>query len=213
MNNSLGAEIRLLQLEKALLKNILKGEMAVEVLKDLEVNTTALEEILAKMKILLEDINETDPTSNDSVKIFVEFKLEAINYTKQFRDAIRELIDDDTMDKIRQRIREMVSADLQNKGNTIRNRIRQFNVNQMYRLYGLIGETNNSFIDEYINESYTLGQIKLQICKMINQMTQENRYGIFSQIKEENIKNKINAKSSVENMFGKGNGKGHGRPK
>ena len=45
---------------------------------------------------------------------------------------------------------------------------------------------------------------------MINQMTRENRYGIFSQIKEENIKNKINAQSSVENMFGKGKGKGNG---
>ena len=60
MNNSLGAEIRLLQLEKALLKNILKGEMAVQVLIGLGFNTTEnntdeLESILAKMKLLLED--------------------------------------------------------------------------------------------------------------------------------------------------------------
>ncbi|PNX49016.1 MAG: hypothetical protein BV457_02580, partial [Thermoplasmata archaeon M9B1D] len=54
MNNSLGSEIRLLQLEKALLINILKGEMAVQVLIGLGFNTTEnntieLESILDEM--------------------------------------------------------------------------------------------------------------------------------------------------------------------
>ncbi len=56
MNNSFGAEIRLLQLEKALLKNILKGEMAVQVLIGLNFTTTELESILTEMKALLEEV-------------------------------------------------------------------------------------------------------------------------------------------------------------
>ena len=64
MNNSLGAEIRLLQLEKAILKNLLKGERAVEALKTMEFNTSDLESILGEMRLLLEEVQGADPGSN-----------------------------------------------------------------------------------------------------------------------------------------------------
>ena len=105
----------------------------------------------------------------------------------------------------------MVSEEVQNYSKWIRNRIRQFNRNQLYRLYGIIGEANNSFVDEYLNESVTLNQVKLQINKIINQKTKENKYEIFFQIKEENIKKKIHAQASVDNMKNKGKGKGNGK--
>ena len=208
MNTSLGAEIRLLQLKKALLKNILKGEMAVEVLKGLEFNTSGLEEILGRMMDLLKDINETNASSNDSVQKFVEFKKEAINLTKEFRETVRSLLDEEQLNELRERIRQMVCEQVEGLDKYIRNRIRQFNRNQLYRLYGLIGEANNSFIEEYLNGNITLGMVKLQLCKMINQMNRERRYEIFSELKEENIKKKINAEAFIDQMHGKGKGKG-----
>ena len=48
MNTSIGAEIRLLQLEKAIIKNIIKGEEVVSILSNLEYNKTELEAILAE---------------------------------------------------------------------------------------------------------------------------------------------------------------------
>jgi len=208
MNNSLGAEIRLLQLQKAILKNILKGAMAVEVLDDLEFNVTALEAILSEMKDLLEEVKEANTSSNESVQIFVELKYEAKNLTTQFRETIKELLDEEKLNEIRARIREMVSEELQDFSKWIRSRIRQFNKNQLYRLYGIIGEADNTFINEYLNETVSLTQVKLQINKLINQKTKEQRYEIYSQIKEENIKKKIHAQASVDNMKNKGKGKG-----
>jgi nicotinamide mononucleotide adenylyltransferase len=208
MNNSLGAEIRLLQLQKALLKNMLKGEMAVEVLKGLEFNTTSLEAILAQMKVLLEEVKVANTSSNESVQIFVELKSQAKNLTTQFRETIKELLDDVKLNEIRERIREMVSEQVQNLSKEIQQRIRQFNRNQLYRLYGIIGEANNSFVNEYLNGNATLNQTKLQLCKIINQMTKEKKYEIFSDIKEDNIRKKIHAHDSLEHMGDKGNGKG-----
>ena len=213
MNNSLGAEIRLLQLEKSLLRNILKGEMAVEVLKELEFNTTDLESILTEMEALLEELKAANTTSNESVQIFVELKTPAKNLTTQFRETIADLMDDVTLNEIREQIREMVNEQIQNLSNNIKNRIRQFNRNQLYRLYGIIGEANNSFIEQYINESINLSQVKLQLCKLINQMTKEHRYDVFSEIKEDNVKKRIHAQSSINEMgnHGNSNGKGNGR--
>ena len=213
MNNSLGAEIRLLQLQKAILKNILKGEMAVEVLEDLEFNATTLEIILNEMKNLLEEVKEADTSSNDSVQIFIELKYEAKNLTTQFRETIKKLLDGEKLRDIRERIREMVSEDLENYSKIIRNKIKQFNRNQLYKLYGIIGEVNNSFVEEYLNGNVSLAQVKLQISKTINHMNKEKKYEIFSEIKKGNIQKKIHAQASMDQMKNKGRGKGNGKGK
>lgn len=211
MNNSLGAEIRLLQLEKALLKNILKGEMAVQVLIGLGFNTTEnntieLESILAEMKVLLEEIKVANTSSNESVQIFVSLKNVSKNLTTQFRETIRELLNNTSLIEIRQRIKEMTSNELDIYGKRIRNLIRQFNVNQLYRLYGIVGEANSSFVNDYFNGTLPLNETKLQLCKIINEMTKEKKYEIFSEIKGENIRRQIHAQDAIKNM-----GKGHGK--
>ena len=212
MNNSLGAEIRLLQLEKALLKNILKGEMAVQVLIGLGYNnTTELVSILDDMKLLLEEVRSANTSSNESVQIFVALKNESMNLTTQFRESIKELLDDETLREIRQRIREMVSEQVQNLSKHIRNRIRQFNFNQLYRLYGIVGEANSSFVNDYFNGNISLNETKLQLCKTINQMSRERRFQIFSEIKSENLKRQIHAHDYIEHMGENGKQKGNGK--
>jgi hypothetical protein len=208
MNNSLGAEIRLLQLEKAILKNLLKGERAVEVLKAMEFNTSTLESILDEMRLLLEEINDTDPSSNDSVRVFVDLKSKARNLTKQFRDMIKELLSDQKIKELKERIREMVGEGLENVSKKIRNKIKQFNRNQIHRLYGIIGNNNSSLIEEYENGNVSLAQVKSQISKMVNQMTKEKKNQIFSEVKEDNIRKKIKAQASADEIQNKGKGKG-----
>ena len=212
MNNPLGAEIRLLQLEKAILKNLLKGERAVEVLKAMGYNASNLSSILTEMRLLLEEVNETDPSSNDSVQVFVDLKIKAINLTKQFRETVKALLDDEKIKELKERVRELVGDELQNYSKKIRNRIRQFNRIQLHRLYGVIGETNNSLIEDYEKGNVSLEQVKSQICKMVNQMTKEKKYQIFSEVKEDNIRKKIKAQAFAGDMQNKGKGKGNGKP-
>ncbi|MCU0850586.1 MAG: hypothetical protein MUC80_04830 [Candidatus Thermoplasmatota archaeon] len=212
MNNSLGARIRLLQLEKALLTNILKGVMTVQVLKGLNVTTTELEHILGNLSEVLENVRAADPAANDSVQVFVELKNESKNLTKQFRDTLRLLLDNETIAMIKEQLKNITSDELQNCSMRLRHWIRQFNMNQLYRLYGIIGETNTSMINEYINGNISLDLVKLQLRKMVNQMAQEKRHMIFSEIKEDNIKKKIHTQKMLEDMEHHGNGNGHGQP-
>jgi len=194
MNYSLGSEIRLLQLEKAITRNILKGEMTVDILKGLDYNTSDLELIIAEMRLILEEVNSTDPESNDSVEIFVGLKSDAKNLTKQFRDTIKDLLSDSKYNQIREQIRENAS-DLQNYSKKIRNRIKQFNRNQMYKLCEMVGQGNNSLVNQYMNGTVSLNQTKLQLGKMINTKTKEKKKEIFSQLKKEKIQNKADADS------------------
>jgi hypothetical protein len=210
MNDTLGAEIRLLQLEKAILKNLIKGEMTVAVLKGIEVNTTGLEAILAQLRDVLVEVRAADPAANNSVQVFVDLKNQSRNLTKQFRDALKELVNGQTLHDLREQLINITSSDLENCSQKIRHRIRQFNRNQIYRLYGLVGEVNLTALSEYLNGNVTLDQLTHHLNKLINQMTKEKRYEIFSEVKEENIKKKIQAHSSIDEIEHHGKGNGHG---
>ena len=210
MNFSLGAKIRLLQLEKAIIKNILKGTMAISVLQAIEVNTTELESLLEDLKAVLDDVRAVNTSANDTVSLFVTLKQEARNITKQFRETLHTLIDDVTLNEIRQRIRELAGDELQNYTRRIQNMIRQFNGNQAYRLFGIIGEGNLSLLQEYLNGNVTLDQLRFHLCKTVNQMNHERQYQIVSELKEERIRNKIHAKETMDAVGHQG--KGHGKP-
>ncbi len=212
MNNSLGARIRLLQLEKALLTNILKGAMTVQVLKGLNVTTMELEKILENLSDILGEVRAADPAANDSVQVFVQLKNDSKNLTTQFRDTLRFLLDNETIAMIKEQLRNMTSDELQNVSMRLRHWIRQFNQNQLYRLYGIIGEANTSIINDYINGNISLNLVKLQLHKIVNQMTKEKRHMIFSEVKEENIKKRIHAQAMLEDVKQHGKGNGHGRP-
>jgi len=199
MNNSLGAEIRLLQLEKAITKNLLKGEMAVDVLKGLGYNITDLEAILAEMKLVLEEVQAADPQANNSVEVFVDLKSDAKNLTTQFREAIKALLDGVKYKEIKEQIRNITSDELQNYSKRIRNRIKQFNVNQIYRLYGIIGGGNSSLVNEYFNGTANLTQVKLQLSKMVNMKIKGKINDIFSEMKKEKIQNKNHANEEAGN--------------
>jgi hypothetical protein len=210
MNNSLGARIRLLQLEKALLNNILKGTMTVQVLKNLNVTTTQLEKILNNLSDILKEVRATDPAANDSVLTFVQLKNESKNLTTQFRTTLRVMLNNETIAMIKEQLQNITSDELQNCSMRLQHWIRQFNQNQLYRLFGIIGETNISLINEYINGTISLNMVKLQLHKKVNQMTKEKRQMIFSEIKEENIKKKIHTQAMLEDMEHHGTGNGHG---
>lgn len=209
MNTTLGSEIRLLQLEKSIITNLLKGLMTVQVLKGLEVNTTDLEAILANLRDVLADVRAADPGANDSVQIFIELKNTSRSLTKEFRDALQGLLTNETMREIKERLRNITSDELQNCSLKTRSHIRLFNRNQLYRLYGIIGETNTTLISEYLNGTLNLSQVKLQLHKLINQMTKEKRDMIFSEFKEENIKKKIRSHTYIDEFEHHGNGNGH----
>ncbi len=189
MNNSLGAEIRLLQLEKAITRNLLKGKMAVDVLEGLDYNTTDLEAILDELEIVLDQVKNADPEENNQAEVFVGLKLDSINLTKQYRDTLRELVKGSDYRSIKEQIKGNVT-DLENYSKKIRNRIKQFNRNQMYRLYGVIGDGNNSFVNQYMNGTVNLTQVKLQLNKMVNTKAKEKKQEIFSHMQKEMIQNK-----------------------
>lgn len=186
-----GAKVRLLQLQKALSVNILKAETVISVLQEQDFDTAELEVILDQMKELLEEVKEADPEAEDSVHAFVAWKHKAIDLTKQFREALHATLDEATVEQLREVIRDVTSDTIESFGYKIRECIRSYNAYQIQRVFGFFGTANNSLVEGYLNGTLSLYQVKLQLCQMINQMTQEQKYSAFSEIRESNIRSRI----------------------
>ena len=199
MNYNLGSEIRLLQLEKSTLRNILRGEEILIFLNETEVNTSDIKSIIFEMEILLEEIQTADKNSTNRTQIFVDLKNDAIDLSKELRDTLRVLLDDETLENLRERLREMVCDPVQNLSKKIRNEIRNFNYNQFRRIFNIIGHNNESLLNNFKNNNTSLKQVKQHIQKVINQMTKERRRDIFSIFKQSRIQNQIKAIRYGEN--------------
>ncbi|MEM0493215.1 MAG: hypothetical protein QXS02_04610 [Candidatus Thermoplasmatota archaeon] len=194
-----GAIVRLLQLEKAILKGIVKGEMILSILKNKGVNTTELECIVSEMKILLDEVRSSDVNSTNATQIFVDLKHDAILLVKNFRDTLHDLlISNEILDELKERIRDVNTTEMHNLTFRIRHRIRLYNRNQMYRLCQMIGLNDTGIIDSYLNGNITMKELKSHLSRIMNQLTKEKRNMIFYEIKEGNIKSHIRSMQSVE---------------
>lgn len=118
MDTPYGAQVRLLQLERAIQRNILAGAAAVDAIKNdtPEANVTNLNSILDLMEVLLVEVNDEYKTihsaSNSSfnssyvAQQFVALKSGARNLSKRFRDSARGLLTDARKQRALERLRE-----------------------------------------------------------------------------------------------------------
>lgn len=197
--NTMGAEIRLLQLEKAIIKNIEKGEQILTIINDSEYNITDLQVILAEFYLLQEEVQTADPNATDAVSTFVDLKLDAVNLTKEFREILQATVNNSTIGQLQQRIGNMTSNQTTNVTNTIQSKIRQYNAHQFRYLYQLLGENRSDWISKYQNGSLTTNQVKQNLTKRIQQNKTTHQYQILTALKQKKIQQKIQTQNSIQN--------------
>jgi len=198
MSYQYGSEVRLLQLEKTLTRNILIGEKIIEILQGMDVDTQELETILTEMGWLNEEIQVTDPYSEDSVEQFVDLKNESINLTKEFRDILRGLLDEETLESLREQMKDFFKDELQSLHEQIRSMIKNFNRNQLNFILEVLGLVDEELLEDFTNGEVTLEEVIDHLREYINSLIKEERQDIFSTLKIGNIQRSIYAKATYE---------------
>ncbi|MFH1332734.1 MAG: hypothetical protein ABIH53_00665 [archaeon] len=189
MGTQYGAEVRLLQLEKAITLNIERGR---EVIAEAE-DPTELEAILAELEALLTEVQNADPAAEDAVQTFVDLKKDARDLCKQFRDAAKPLIPEEKQEQLREKIRKMEHKELKEK---IKAKIRAFNSHKMQNFYGVLG-LEEDIVEKIINGEITAKEAKEQMKEKLKSMTKEERKEAYQQLKEQRIAAEVAAKAKV----------------
>lgn len=199
MNNGMGAEIRLLQLEKAILRNIEKGEAVLSYLNDSDVDLLELEAILAEFELLKQEVQSADPNATDAVRVFVDLKHDAVNLSKDFRETLRVLVNGSVIEQLQLRLRNMTGNQTGNLSNRIQAKIRQFNGNQFRVMFQLMEKNGSMFMNQYRNGSLSLSQLKQQFRVMFNQTEKGKQFYVLSSVKQEKIQHNIQIQNRIQN--------------
>lgn len=198
MHYEFGAGVRLLQLEKVLTRNIMIGEKIIDILQELEVNTFDLELILTEMNFLKDEIRLADPNSEDAVEQFVDMKNESTNLTKEFRITLHDLLDEETIETLREQMKDFFKEEMKSLREQIRDMIRNFNRNRLHSIYEIIGLVDEELLEQYEEGEVTIDEVKEQLREYFDTLTKEERRELFAELKMNNIRRLIHAKAAFE---------------
>jgi len=199
MNNEMGAQIRLLQLEKAIIKNINIGEEIISYLNDTDVDSTTLQVILVEFGLLKEEIQSVVPTASNAIDMFVDLKHDAVNLTTEFRIVLQGLLHDSMLNQLQQQTRNMTCNQTQYLSGLIENKIRQYNRNQFQHIYQILGENGSTSILSYQNGSMTKNQVKQHITLRFNQTEKNVQFNLMSSLKQQKIRQRIQSQVQIQN--------------
>jgi hypothetical protein len=199
-----GAEVRMLQLEKAVTRNILIGNLILQVIETnhLDANTTEAENILNKMEMLLEEI-QLSPIEGDKnvlVQNFVEFKKEAKTLISMFRKETQELITQNDKRQIMQQVREIDKEQLTQFNERIKEKVRIFNSNRLNEKFNSIGLKMEELIGKIRNGDANLSEIKKSTNQKINDLNVMEKKRLISKIKNNSIKKIVEQKEITQRI-------------
>jgi len=204
--NPLGAEVRMLQLEKAIERSIASGEMVIE--KILEYNESAnigeLETTLDEIKELLEEVQNYDfnkgLNETELAAEFVELKAQARYLVKVFREAARDMVKPEFQDEIRKRAQERIREMIQEHKEQLQEIKNRYNLRVMERVMNRIGVNNTEVMAKIRNGTMSPQEFKGILKGIMSKANQEKRQEIMARMREENSKVSIVAEQVKERI-------------
>ncbi len=202
-NNTNGAEVRLMQLEKSITRNILTGEKVIDYLKtnNPEFDTTNAENLLDELKALLEKVKAYEIEGKDKnilVADFVAMKKQAITITQEFKTETTLTIPVEERIRIRNEATQFDGNELAQIRERIRNKINEHNAEQIQSMLQKMNKNNNELAQQIRDGNITKTQIKAQVGKIYNQLNQQEKINAWTMVKEQANKRIISEKALIE---------------
>ena len=201
MDNQYGAEVRLLQLELAIAKNIGKGNDVIAKAQELEKDVSELEAIIGEMEALKEEVIAADPAAEDAVQTFVDLKKDARDLSKEFREKAREIIPPSEANKLRERLKEKMMAKLDDLKEKITEKRMQFNARRLGALFRKMNIKNEELIKKLKAGEITVKEVKTQTREQFKAMSPEERRNAFTAAKEAGVKRAVEARAKADGVM------------
>jgi len=198
MDTGVGAQIRLLQLEKSITRNILIGNEVIDYLQKNNTNTTELEAIITELEALKLEVQDLDPSSEDATEKFVSIKQEAIDLSKEFRDVLKELVGEGNRPLLFGKISGIDRSELDVYNEDIKNLIHSQNFEIVSKIFESLGIENDELLQQIKDGSATYADVKKVISETVKDMTPQERKEAWTEIKESGVRKEIAARAKIE---------------
>ena len=199
-----GAEVRLLQLEKSITRNILVGNQTIAAIKagNSSANTSALSGILSKLVVLRTEVQGIDlnGTHEELAQQFVDIKREAINLSKQFRDTARPLLKATDRKTIQEYMKQLDRSELRDINNEINDAKHKYNYALLNATFAHLGLNNSELLEAVRNGSAKVGEIKKYVRNSLTNETPKEMHNAMLKLREAETKKNVFVESVKERV-------------
>lgn len=184
-----GAEVRLLQLERAITRAIMQGERIINYAQEQEfseVNIDVMIEVVADLRALRVQVQEVDSTSETVVREFVALRQEANTLTQTFRRASHQLFSEDDVNYLRGTVRAEVdvAAEVRARDSDIRQRICAHNAQQVQVLLDRMGVQQASLVADVRSCDVSKDEAMLELRRLYTALEERRREAAQQEVNE-----------------------------
>lgn len=205
MGTSHGAQVRLLQLQKSIERNILYGGKVVEFIEDnySSYDTDAMESLideLSELKDEVASVNVSETNTTEAVRQFVDLKGDARNITWEFRQLVHDFLNDTGADpaELRAWIGKEVAAGLNEFRDEIRDAIRNHNAQTVRQRLEDMGNQSLELFYKVKNGDLTPDQANDALQGMLRNMTQDTRRQAAMNMAKRSAAASVKARAAVQ---------------
>lgn len=198
-----GAEVRLLQLEKSITRNILIGDEVLKVLdNNSDANLTAAENTLNALEMLLEEVKSTtrEGDKNALVQTYVELKKEARTLVAEFRKQTKDLLTGEYRTQIMNQVREIDRNSFTKINEAIKEKVKNFNAEKVKEHLKAMGLENEPIVERIRNGDANFNEAKEYALNKFKDLNVAEKKQIATKMRNESIKRTVEGKEMVNKI-------------
>ncbi|MBI3033799.1 hypothetical protein HYY72_01435 [Candidatus Woesearchaeota archaeon] len=196
-----GAKVRLLQLEKAIQRNIFQGNAAINAIVEANAsaNTTGLKAIIEELAALKLQVSQANPTGgSESAQQFVEFKNDAIELSHKFRTQLRQVVRENDLEKVRLKAyAKSEDTEMARLNGEIRHETRTYNAEVLQKILVDIGASNGTLVEKARNGEAGKGEIMAAIRLEISSMDKEQKKEAIARLNEDLSRKQVMKQAAI----------------
>ena len=183
-----GATVRLLQLERAVMKNLLVGETVLDVITENhpDFNTTEAQSYLNQLKDLLEEVRDYEIPENPkgAAHEYVSFRKRAAEITRDFQKATQNILTVENKVQIKDAL--TLKEDLSEIDGQVRETIRNLHAERVQKMLENMGAEKPNLIMRIKNGSIGKEKINEELKQRFNEFAKEKKMEIVGRVKNAN---------------------------
>jgi len=187
METSHGAQMRLLQLERAMTRMVSYMGAVIKVLEGKGENVTEFNAMVEEMNILTAEVQQIPPNKADqeAVDAFVQIKSDARSLVKRFRDAARPLLSAEDKQALREEFKNIDKTKHQELTKRIRERKRMRNAEKVQKLLEKMEVVDEELINKIKEGTMTASEAAKELRDHYRALLAEKKLELRKKIRSE----------------------------
>ena len=193
IDNQHGARVRLLQLERAILRRALLGDAVIAVLSNKSINTSDLEGIVRELRLLAEEAGRAANSSdvNLSVQHFLDIKRDAKILIKEFKRKIKGLLTGADRVALNRRVKEIERVEMRELGERIRREVHELNGVRVKKILEHMNSENESLVEEVRDGKIAVRDIVTRLRALEGDLSDEEKQRLRERLRDEHVERRV----------------------